>query len=63
MVWVVPPPVLGSSVIVIEDPLQTLQVLMQHLLLKADARRRSYILVELLLIVERLGLNRVSTEQ
>ena len=54
---------LGSSVIVIEDPLQTLQVLMQHLLLKTDASRRSYILVELLLIVERLGLNRVSTEQ
>ena len=54
---------LGSSVIVIEDPLQTLQVLMQHLLLKAYARRCSYILVELLLIVERLGLNRVSTEQ
>ena len=63
MVRVVPPPVLGSSVIVIEDPLQTLQVLMQHLLLKAYARRCSYILVELLLIVERLGLNRVSTEQ
>ena len=63
MVRVVPPPVLGSTVIVIEDPLQTLQVLMQHLLLKADARRRSYILVELLLIVECLGLNRVSTEQ
>lgn len=37
MIGVIPSPVLRSSVVVIEDPLQPLQVLVQHRLLKFDA--------------------------
>ena len=62
MIGVIPSPVLRSSVIVIEDPLQPLQVLMQHCLLKFDTLWRLDIHVQLLLVIEGFGLDGVSRE-
>ena len=59
VVRVVPPPVLGTSVVVVQHPLQALQVLHEHLSLELCALRCGHILLELSLIIESLRLNRV----
>ena len=62
MVGIVPTPVLSSTVVVVQDPLETLQVLHQHLPLKMKTFLGGDILLQLSLIVESLGLNGVPGE-
>jgi hypothetical protein len=54
--------VLGTSVVVVQHPLQALQVLHEHLSLELCALRCGHILLELSLIIESLRLDRVPRE-
>ena len=57
MVRVVPPPVLSPSVVVVEDPLQSLEVFHEHLSLEDGALRGGHILLQLGHVIESLGLD------
>ena len=59
MVRVVPPPVLSPSVVVVEDPLQSLEVFHEHLSLEDGALRGGHILLQLGHVIESLGLDGV----
>ena len=60
MVGVVPPPVLSSSVVIVEDPLESLEVLQEHFPLENGALGGGHILLEFGHVIECLGLDGVS---
>jgi len=60
VVRVVPPPVLSPSVVVVEDPLQSLEILQEHLSLEDGALGGGHILLQLGHVIECFGLDGIS---
>jgi hypothetical protein len=63
MVGVVPPPVLSAFVVIIKDPLKSLEIFMKHLLLELNALRCISFDTQLFLIIESLSFCRILGKQ
>lgn len=63
MVRIIPSPMLGSSVIVVEDPLKTFDVLHKHLFLELYSFGGGHIHFQFLFVVETLGCCRILWKQ